>query len=144
MRVLATVSLLLLTACFPVSAPFHIYPISETGSGSAIPCRFRIHFGWQSATITASLPNGETFESVISTASSVPPDRELAPLWDKVFGAGYFNAKVLGSAQHFRTALRSQQGHELRMELHRMPGDRNNGFEGVAIDNNNLIYKAGY
>jgi len=144
MRPFIAASLLFLTGCFPVSAPFHIYPIREAGSGSPIPCRFRIHFGWQNATISAFLPDGETYASVISTTRSDPPNRDLAPLWDKVFGAGYFNAKVLGSPQHFRTTLKNEQGRELRMELHRMPGDPNNGFEGVAIDGDNLIYKAGY
>lgn len=143
MRILVALSLLLCTACLPISAPFHIYPIGEAASSSPIPCRFKIHFGWQSATIIATLPRGETFSAAFDIHVA-PPDREMAPFWDKVFGAGYFNAKVLGSRQHFRIALRSAQGQEMQMELHGIPGDHRGGLEGVAVDGKHQLYKAGY
>jgi len=72
------------------------------------------------------------------------PDRELAPYWDQIFGSGYFNAKVLGSPRHFRTVIKNKQGAELILEMHQIPGDNRGGMEGVAINSNKDIYKAGY
>jgi hypothetical protein len=73
-----------------------------------------------------------------------PPNRDLAPYWDQVFGSGFFNAKVLGSPKHFRTTLKNEQGDELQLEMHGIPADTRGGMEGVAIDSKNGIYKAGY
>lgn len=142
MRILTLFSLLLCTACLPISASFHIYPIGGTQT-EPIPCRFKIHFGWQTATLTATLPDGESFSGSTSTHTN-PPDREMAPLWDQIFGNGFFNSRVLGSPGHFRVVLKGSQGHDLKMEIHAIPGDHHGGFEGVALDNENRLYKAGY
>ncbi len=93
-RTTAVLPLLLCSACLPISAPFHLYPINSPASSEPIPCRLRLHFGWQTITITATLPNGGVFSGSFPT-NITPPNRELAPEWDQVFGAGFFNAKVL-------------------------------------------------
>lgn len=143
MKILAGSILLLLTACLPLSAPFHLHPVGGSASPAPIPCRFKIHFGWQTATITAELGDGERYSADFGTRPD-PPDREMAPLWDQVFGAGYFNSRVLGSPQHFRAVAHNAQNQELRIELHRIPGDNHGGLEGVAIDSRRQVYKAGY
>jgi hypothetical protein len=143
LRSLAVPSMLLFTGCFPISAPFHLYPINTSAQQAPILCRFKIHFGWQSATITATLPDSDIYSGSFALATAIP-DRELAPYWDQVFGSGYFNAKVLGSPRHFRTTLKNKQGVELSIEMHQIPGDNRGGMEGVAIDSNKRVYKAGY
>ncbi|GLH69401.1 hypothetical protein GETHPA_09340 [Geothrix rubra] len=142
-RSLAALALLSLAGCFPISAPFHLYPISAAPPQPPVLCRFKIHFGWQSATITATLPGGDLYSGSFALHTAIP-DRELAPYWDQVFGSGYFNAKVLGSPRHFRTVLKNDQGAELVLEMHQIPGDNHGGMEGVAIDSHKGIYKAGY
>jgi len=142
-RTTAVLPLLLCSACLPISAPFHLYPINSPASSEPIPCRLRLHFGWQTITITATLPNGGVFSGSFPT-NITPPNRELAPEWDQVFGAGFFNAKVLGSPKHFRTTLKSEAGEALVLEMHAIPGDTKGGMEGVAVDGHKGIYKAGY
>ena len=142
-RTLGALSLLCLTACFPFSAPFHLYPIHSVASPQPVLCRLKLHFGWQTITITASLPAGGVYSGSFPT-SITPPNRDLAPYWDEVFGPGFFNAKVLGSPKHFRATLRNDQGDELQLEMHAIPGDAQGGMEGVAVDSHTGIYKAGY
>jgi hypothetical protein len=142
-RILVVVALLLCSACVPVSIPFNLYPINSTDSSLPILCRLRLHFGWQTMTITATLPNSGEF-SGSSPTNPTPPNREFAPYWDQVFGPGYFNAKVLGSKNHIRTTLKNEQGDELQLEMHAIPGDPHGALEGVAIDSKKNIYKAGF
>lgn len=143
LRSLAVPIMLLCTGCLPMTAPFHLYPINASPQQEPVLCRFKIHFGWQSATITAILPGNELYSGSFALNTAIP-DRELAPYWDQVFGPGYFNAKVLGSPRHFRTILKNRQGMELNLEMHQIPGDNRGGMEGIAIDSNKRIYKAGY
>ena len=143
-RGIGVLTLILSTACFPVSAPFHLYPISSATASEPIPCRLKLHFGWQTITITATLPTGGVFSGSFPTNIAPPNSRDLAPYWDHVFGSGFFNAKVLGSPKHFRTALKNEQGDELLLEMHAIPGDTRGGMEGVAVDSRKVIYKAGY
>lgn len=142
-RFLGVAALLLGGGCLPFSAPFHLYPINSIGPSEPILCRLKVHFGWQTITITATLPNSGEFSGSFPTDATAP-NRDLAPCWDQVFGPGFFNAKVLGSPKHFRTTLKSGQGEELQLEMHAIPGDTHGGLEGVALDRNKGIYKAGY
>ena len=143
LRSLAVPSMLLCTGCLPIAAPFHLYPIDASPQQAPVLCRFKIHFGWQSATITATLSDGDLYSGSFPLNTAVP-NRELASYWDQVFGSGYFNAKVLGSPRHFRATLKNKQGVELSLEMHQIPGDDHGGMEGIAIDSNKRIYKAGY
>ena len=143
MRFLATLPLLFLSACLPMSAPFHIYPVEQPGRVSAIPCRFKLHFGWQHATLSASLPDGETYAATVDTRMPPPADQEMAQLWDRVFGAGYFTAKVLGSPKYFRADLKNPAGDSLKMEVHTIPGDNQGAVEGVAVASNGRLFEVG-
>ena len=143
-RGLGLLTLIFSTACFPVSAPFHLYPLSSATPSEPIPCRLKLHFGWQTMSITATLPTGGVFSGSFPTNIAPPNSRDLAPYWDQVFGAGYFNAKVLGSPKYIRTTLKNEQGDELLLEMHAIPGDTKGGLEGVAVDSRKVIYKAGY
>jgi len=143
LRLLVLPSMLLFTGCLPVTAPFHLYPINASPQQAPILCRFNAHFVWQSATITAALPDNDSYSGSFPLNTAIP-DRELSPYWDQVFGPGYFNAKVLGSPRHFRTTLKNKQGIELRLEIHQIPGDNRGGMEGIAIDSDKHLYKAGY
>ena len=143
LRSLALPSMILFTGCIPMTAPFHLYPMNTSPQQVPVLCRFKIHFGWQSATITATLQDSELYSGSFLLNTAIP-DRELAPYWDQVFGSGYFNAKVLGSPRHFRTTLKNKPGVEMILEMHQIPGDNRGGMEGIAIDGNKHIYKAGY
>ena len=143
-QILGALSLLLLTACLPVSGPFNLYPINSTTLTQPIPCKLKLHFGWQTITITATLPTGGVYSGSFPT-NATAPNRDLASYWDQVFGSGYFNAKVLGSPKHVRATLQNGQGDKLQLEMHSIPGDtKGGGMEGVAVDSNKDLYKAGY
>jgi hypothetical protein len=146
MRIASILLLCLCTGCFPLSAPFHLHLVNEErGALSPIPCQFKVHFGWQTATIVATLNSGEACQGHVNlVGSATPPDRDMAPLWDRIFGQGFFNAQVLGSAGHSRVVLLGDRGTEIRLEFHRKAGDQQGGLEGVAIDKAGQIYKMGY
>ena len=147
MRIASILLLCFCTGCFPLSAPFHLHVITEEkGPINPIPCKFKVHFGWQTASIVATLNTGEVCQGQFNLVSSAaaPLDREMAPLWDKVFGQGFYNAQVLGSAGHLRLVLLGNRGTEIRLEFHKMAGDKNGGMEGVAVDKAGQLYKMGY
>jgi len=68
----------------------------------------------------------------------------MAPLWDKVYGQGFFNAQVLGSAGHSRVNLVGDRGTKIRLEFHKKAGDQHGAMDGVAVDKAGQIYKMGY
>lgn len=146
MRRFLPLLLLLGTGCLPVSAPFHLHPLAEARpEAQAIPCQLQLHFGWQNATLVAKLPDGEQCRGEFPVMSPGPaPDRSLAPTWDRVYGAGFFNAQVLGSAGHTRVFLRGDRGRTLQVEFHKKPGDPHGGLEGIALDAEGSVYKLGY
>jgi len=140
----AVLALLLSPACLPVSAPFHLYAMDPAAPQQPLPASIRIHFGWQTMTLTATLPDGNTYRGSIPTTFGPPSERTLAAGWDRVYGPGYFNAKVLGSPKHCRATLTSSAGATLLLELHAIPGDTKGGVEGVAQDAEGRLYKAGH
>ncbi|BDU76127.1 hypothetical protein [Mesoterricola sediminis] len=140
----AALALLLGTGCLPASAPFHLYPMDPGSNPAPLPAQLRIAFGWQTVAIQVTLPGGDTYQGTVPTDAPPPADRILAGSWDRVFGTGYFNAKVLGSPKYFRATLRNAAGAELLLELHTIPGDVHGGVEGVARDAAGRLYKAGH
>ncbi len=63
-------------------------------------------------------------------------------VWDAVYGGGYYNANVLGTPLHVRSALTGSNGTLLNVELYRrdIPGQMTE-IRGVAEDNRGNIYK---
>lgn len=76
------------------------------------------------------------------TPESFPPQPNLAFAWDAIFGAGYFNAHILG-AKIWRGIFKGNQGTVLQVEMQEQLGpDRNNDFyRGAAVDNKGNVYK---
>jgi hypothetical protein len=145
--VLALVLLLVSSACFPLipvgpfSTDLHFHPVD---GGAPLPGRINVHFGWQSATVVVTLPDGGAFQGEFDVKAPAP-DREMAPAWDRVFGQGYFDAKVLGSPQHVRVALKGPEGREMKAEFHslRRPEGGVSISEGVAVDAQGRVFKMG-
>jgi hypothetical protein len=69
----------------------------------------------------------------------------MASTWDRVFGQGYFDAKVLGSPQHVRVALKGPEGREMKAEFHSLtrPKGGVSISEGVAVDAQGRVFKMG-
>lgn len=146
MRTLALLMLLLCSGCLPMSAPFHLHPVVDGGADpSPIPCRAKLHFGWQTHSFVATLPSGEVCRGQCKAPIGhvTSPDRDMAPLWDKVYGPHFFNAHVMGSRGHQRVVLKGERGSTVRLEFHQVPGQEEGRVQGVAIDQAQRLYKIG-
>ncbi len=141
MRLVGPALLLCTSGCLPFGASFHLHRL-EGADSSPIPCHVRVHFGWQKATLTA-LPGGREVFTGSYPMVPTPPDRAMAPLWDRIYGTGYFTAKVLGSPQHVRVTLMAEGGRSIQMEVHHPPGSDRGGLEGVAVGPDGELYKVG-
>ena len=145
MRTVTAFSLLLIcSACLPFSGPIHFHPVGTAPAVAPIPARFKVHGGWQTATIIATLPGGGAYEGSFRVGTP-PPGREMAHAWDCVFGPGYFDAKVLGSAQHARVTLVGPEGKHLQAEFHSLVSHPSglSVSEGVLTDALGRIFKMG-
>lgn len=123
----------------------------------------RISGAFYSGTMTLTGLQGEVFqgrwEAVRQPAKSTaaptaaPADSDMAPLWDSVYGSGFYVAHVLGTRLYARATLAGKTGagktgDSLKVEFYR-PEDRGNddaasmrgSVRGVAKDDKGNVYK---
>ena len=122
---------------------FHLYPVagplSENrtppviiGSGSA-----RFPGGVQSIVF----PDGERFSGKLATrAPGDPDDRELVPVWDSVYGNGYYAANVLGVTR-WRGAATFTGSNGTSLKLEEIRDRRDNIVIGIAKDSKGNVLK---
>jgi hypothetical protein len=96
--------------------------------------------GWLQAGsvgITLRFPNGESIH--VDIADSITGTRaandDMAPIWDRVFGPGFYTARVLGAPGHARGTAIGSMGTQLDVE--------SLGDSGVARDSRGNIFKWG-
>ena len=126
----------------PVPVSIHLYPlqgpIAENKHVPAIPGT--VLGTVYTASLSVTLPDGETFEGPLA---QVAPDQvandDLAPVWDSVYGPGYYKAVALGSPARARGALKGSRGSTLFVETNRTSPA--SPLEGVAKDTNGNVFK---
>jgi hypothetical protein len=111
---------------------------------------------FKSGNISVVLENGEKCKGrwVASQAipvSTGPPlangstPSNMAPIWDTVYGQGFYVSHVLGSKLFARADVSGCSGTVLQMEMYRSLGgpDENTALDirGIAKDNKENIYK---
>jgi hypothetical protein len=100
------------------------------------------------------LPDGElckgrwTVVSLVSapkaTAITTAPTNSMAPVWDSVYGSGYYVSRVLGARYYAQTVVTGNRGTVLNAEMYIAVDGREvsaASYKGVAKDNRDNMYK---
>jgi hypothetical protein len=96
--------------------------------------------GWLrvgSLAINLSFPDGESISVDVADSVAGPQaaNDDMAAVWDRVFGPGFYTARVLGAPGHARGAGTGSMGTRLEVEVL--------GEGGVARDSRGNIFKWG-
>jgi len=124
-----------------------LYPVggpSEQASG-AIPS-VKITGPFNSGNISVKLNDGEVCKGRWNRITATSANA-LAPVWDTVYGQGFYVAHVLGTSLYAQSVLTGNRGTTLTIEMYRREsGDPNHitPLQGVAKDNHGNIYKLAY
>jgi hypothetical protein len=159
MRKLAIFALLsvLLVSCH---ATARFYPVQGPLMVQTPPPVFvgKISGALYSGNMTVTGDKGEFFtgrweavkrpEKSTDAPNVVPRDEEMAPLWDSIYGNGFYVAHVLGTRLYARASLKSKSGDSLKVEFYRPEGNSKGDIEplaasikGVAKDDKGNVYK---
>jgi hypothetical protein len=151
---IASVGIFALVGC---SATFHLYPVHAPIIGQNPPPVIEAHItqpASQLGVISLVLPDGEACQGTwlqdIATAPSQGAQlaswsgvMDLSIVWDEVYGAGYYLAKVVGARNFGHAVLKGVKGTIIRIDfLYFQSG--NTVIEvarGVAKDDKGNIYK---
>jgi hypothetical protein len=143
------IGLLALAVCgcgvvIPMPISMHLYPVQVQGPIAerkpvpAIPASVLGTF--YTARFYVTFPDGETFQGPLRPV--VPADAvngDLAPVWDAVYGPGYYATAALGSPGRARAVLQGSKGSILFIETNRTSRDA--PVEGIAKDSNGDVFK---
>ena len=145
-------TLLLVSLLSGCAATARLYPVSVAGAAPGPPEVIvgRITGKISTGTLTFKLSDGEVckgdwamVKSAQATGATAPD--EMAPVWDAVYGQGFYTAHVLGARMYARGQAKGDRGTVLDVELYRptdVPNDAGAaGTKGVAKDGNGNIYK---
>ena len=128
----------------------HLYPVQGPLSAqSPLPVfSTKLSGTINPRTISATLSNGEICKGnwivipqarVQKGSDAATTINDLAPIWDTVYGTGYYVSHALGSKYYDRAVATGNKGTVLTMELYVDSGDGD--MKGVAKDNHENIYK---
>jgi hypothetical protein len=124
----------------PIS--MHLYPVqgplAERKPSPAISATVlgTVH----SASFSVTMPDGEAFHGPLTpVAPADSANDDLAPVWDGVYGPGYYAAVALGSPARGRAVLQGTRGSTLSIETNRTSRDA--PVEGVGKDTNGNVFK---
>jgi hypothetical protein len=109
---------------------------------------------FNSGNITVALSDGEvckghwavvprTATPVSAPAVAAPIANSLSPVWDTVYGSGFFVSHVLGTRLYVRAVATGNRGTILNVEMYRpdTPEVNLSTVRGIAQDNKGNIYK---
>ncbi len=140
---LVTLVLSLLAGCM-VMAPGHLYPVEGPLSTQAPVPIYKVTLSGvlTSGSMSATLPDGEVcsggwtaIAQDDATAGSMSAD------WDRVYGAGFLVANVLGKPVFARATLTGTKGTNLQVQFYDPTPGQPANVEGVAKDNSGNIFK---
>jgi hypothetical protein len=114
--------------------------------------------GRNSGTVVLTGNQGEVFQGRWETIQQpkkssdapavAPSDNEMVPLWDSIYGNGFYVAHVLGSTLYARASMTGANGDSLKVEFYREEKNNNGdvnalraSIKGVAKDSNGNVYK---
>jgi hypothetical protein len=134
-----------------------LYPVAGPATRQTPPPDFtaKLDLTHKSKGIVLRRTGGEAFQGTWTTvtityanlktpgtASSYPPQPNLAFAWDLVYGQGYFLAHILGSKTIGQATATGSNGTILQLEFQaeKLGAPIDNIF-GVAIDNKGNVYK---
>src|SRR5262249_8230725 len=100
----------------------------------------------QNGEISLTLADGETATGRWVEGTANPSlNREMAPIWDAIYGQGFYTSQVLRTQLYARATVSGNRGTVLNVEFFREVEThyRTTCFvlSGVAKDNNGNIYK---
>jgi hypothetical protein len=136
--------ILVLAGCgfaIPFRSPVNLYPLQ-----GPIADKKAVHVisGSEMATVfyddyEFTFPDGETFsgpDSKIPARESGA--KELASIWDSIYGPGFFVAHVLGAGYHGKAMLTGSKGTTLQVET---IAEIDGPLQGIAKDSHGNVYK---
>lgn len=132
-----------LAACV-IDVPGHLYPVQgPLAARSPAPIyTLRMSGVLNTGSISATLDGGETCRGDIA---KIPQDDPTASAmsadWDRVYGAGFFTANVLGNRLFGRASLTCQRGTTLGLQFYAQVPGQISSVRGVADDGNGNLYK---
>ncbi|HWZ99816.1 MAG TPA: hypothetical protein VN025_18810 [Candidatus Dormibacteraeota bacterium] len=137
---------------YPVQGPL----VSQTPSAVYVG---KVSGGVNSGQIALTANQGEMFQGRWETIQlpkkstdapvMAPTDNEMVPLWDSIYGNGFYVAHVLGSKFYARASLTGANGDSLKVEFYRPEEKDSQGnvnalrasIKGVAKDDKGNVYK---
>jgi hypothetical protein len=82
-----------------------------------------------------------------ASAASLDPN-PMAPVWDSVYGSGFYVAHVLGSRIYAQATVSGNRGTVMNLEMYESESHGNDAIpgeiKGVAKDNKDNIYKLAF
>ena len=130
-------TLIALGAC---SSAFRLYPVrGPWPAGNPVPILHGAMRPPNPGTITLELPDGEVLTGKWSSAPATSPEANLGALWDEIYGATYFTARVLGQWNHGTAVLTGPKGSRVQLDF--LFGRDNPTGLGVAKDAQGGVYK---
>ena len=136
------ISASLLSACV-IAVPGHLYPVEgPLTSVTPVPVyTLRISGIGNSGTLSAKLDGQPLRGSWSPVAPADPSANSMAADWDRVYGAGFFTAYVLGTNIFAHGTLAGQGDTTLALQFIDSPNDMLVRARGVATDNRGNLYK---
>lgn len=126
----------------PVPISINLYPLRGpiAEHKPAAPIGATMLGTTRTASLSVTLPDGEIFEGPLT---AMQPEEavndDLAPVWDSVYGPGYYAAVAIGSPAHARGTLKGSRGSTMLVETNRTSNAA--PLEGIAKDSNGNVFK---
>jgi hypothetical protein len=135
----------LLSACpnLLVTVPGHLYPVEGPLTSVTPMPVYTLHISGvgNRGTLTARLDGQALGGSWSPVAPDDPAANSMAADWDRVYGAGFFTANVLGTNILARGTLAGKSDTTLTVQFIDSPDDLLAHALGVAADNKGNVYK---
>ena len=139
--VIALLASVMISGCY---ARAGLYPVSSSLTPTpTAPIYIKMTGAFTSGSVSLTLADGEVCKGKWkeSTATSSNP---MIPVWDSIYGNGYYVAHVLGTRLYAEAVLSGQRGTALTIQMYRREsGDKDEitPIRGVAKDNHGTAYK---
>jgi hypothetical protein len=128
-----------------------LYPVAPANASAPVIVG-KIHGAFDAGTVSFSLPDGEVCKgrwTLVPLPNSTGKDApsQLGPVWDQVYGPGYYLAHVVGTRLYARALAVGNRGTTFDIEFHQsataVTPNANTvaSVKGVARDNSNNIFK---
>ena len=143
-RLAAVTMILSMLAGCVVMAPGHLYPVDGPLSTQTPVPIYKVTLSGvlNSGSMSATLQDGEVCSG---GWAAIPQDDATAGSmsadWDRVYGAGFFVANVLGKPVFARATLTGTKGTTLQVQFYDPTPGQFANVEGVARDNSGNVFK---